>query len=818
MTMAMPPLAMPPGVLPTTRMRWRLVPAPELPAAPSDQLPGKRVTVIGGQPPVAARVSAALREAGAIVSGAGHPTSGQIPDCLVDLTLTEEDGFSYQPALLRTLTAIRACYPVWADEKRAGQIGYLAVTYLGGCMGYQQRTAIMPPGIQPLGGIWAGLAKTLHREIPNCNARVVDISPSGMAVLPDLIVRELYRWGLFEIGYLGRGRHMLEARRAQAGPPTVSLDPDDTVLVSGGGRGIGYQLSRALAREFGCQVIITGRQELPTGLEAWSGLDSAELADYERSLWADRSAGRSLSEIRAQIDDIRRRRQLADNLSAARQDGLRIEYARCDFTDPEQVSGLLSGIGGRITGIVHNAGIDTPRRLPHKPDSEFLQTVATKVDGFLDLFRKVQHSDLKFFCNVGSLTGRLGGMVGQLDYAAANDGLTRLAQWAQHHAQFPMMTLCWPTWDRVGMVTNFQAAVRYMPAIGVQEGIRHWITELIAGSSGEIAFVSPPGEALQALQAKAFPATPDLPGFSVLYPRIFHLGAVRENHPHLSLSAVVSVERASAPVMEDFLVNEMPSLPFSLLLENAVQGAAWTMPAAHPNLRLEQIDQVTLHLAGLRALGNAVTFNRVATGRFRDDGRWLVELRYADPGGSRAMASMSLAYTVLRPGSEEPYAAQAPSPAAKVPTSGQPPWYSPQANRLRWGGLVIPLARWRVDERGRHVAEVRTVADADLWTLPITPTTALPIAALENILARTADATSVGDVVSVQRITFAGLMKSTPPFATWLIDGEPTRGTWRVSAADGPDAALHVHGLVLLGAAGKRGGRFGASPYRGVTR
>lgn len=207
MTMAMPPLAMPPGVLPTTRMRWRLVPAPELPAAPSDQLPGKRVTVIGGQPPVAARVSAALREAGAIVSGAGHPTSGQIPDCLVDLTLTEEDGFSYQPALLRTLTAIRACYPVWADEKRAGQIGYLAVTYLGGCMGYQQRTAIMPPGIQPLGGIWAGLAKTLHREIPNCNARVVDISPSGMAVLPDLIVRELYRWGLFEIGYLGRAAH-----------------------------------------------------------------------------------------------------------------------------------------------------------------------------------------------------------------------------------------------------------------------------------------------------------------------------------------------------------------------------------------------------------------------------------------------------------------------------------------------------------------------------------------------------------------------------------------------------------------------------------
>ena len=45
-------------------------------------------------------------------------------------------------------------------------------------------------------------------------------------------------------------------------------------------------------------------------------------------------------------------------------------------------------------------------------------------------------------------TGRLGGMVGQLEYAAANEALARLGRWADRLAGYPVMTLAWPTWDR----------------------------------------------------------------------------------------------------------------------------------------------------------------------------------------------------------------------------------------------------------------------------------------------------------------------------------------------------------------------------------
>ncbi|MEK8142913.1 hypothetical protein NKH18_14395 [Streptomyces sp. M10(2022)] len=83
---------------------------------------------------------------------------------------------------------------------------------------------------------------------------------------------------------------------------------------------------------------------------------------------------------------------------------------------------------------------------------------------------------------MGSLTGRLGGMVGQLEYAAANEGLARLGRWAGRQADFPVMTLAWPTWDRIGLISNFSATLRYMAAIDITDGLAKWQAELRAGS------------------------------------------------------------------------------------------------------------------------------------------------------------------------------------------------------------------------------------------------------------------------------------------------------------------------------------------------
>ena len=122
------------------------------------------------------------------------------------------------------------------------------------------------------------------------------------------------------------------------------------------------------------------------------------------------------------------REQLAHNLADARNEGLPIEYAACDFNDPVQTHALLEAIGPSLSGVIHNAGVSAPTRLPGKTTESVFATVGTKVDGFLNLFEAVAGTPLKFFCNVGSLVGRMGGMIGEIDYAAANAGLIRVQQ------------------------------------------------------------------------------------------------------------------------------------------------------------------------------------------------------------------------------------------------------------------------------------------------------------------------------------------------------------------------------------------------------
>ncbi|MEU0110582.1 KR domain-containing protein [Streptomyces sp. NPDC006251] len=780
----------PPPVAPVRRMVWQLVPQPGLPAMPSPRLRGARIVVLGGRPVLAARVAAELRSAGALVvvaSGTSGPwtVQGQVPDGLVDLTLGEPfvptEHHGYRDRLLSSVAAIRACYRQWAEQEATDRIFYVAVTYLNGRMGYGDE-----PSSQPLGGIWAGLAKTLHREIPNCNTRVLDVAPDDVDELPSVITRELYRWGLFEIGYRAGRRYSLRARSEAPAPAAVRLGADDVVLVSGGGRGIGFRLATSLAEEFGCRVVVTGRQRLPSGTEPWMGLSDTEFKAYERDMWVRRPGGAGLADVRTELHRIRQLRDLARNMEEARAAGLQLSYERCDFTDAEQVEDLVARLGRPLNGVIHNAGVDKPVRLPKKTDEDFLHTVATKVDSFVTLFEQVRHLSLKFFCNVGSLTGRLGGMTGQLDYSAANEGLARLGLWADRQVPFPVMTLCWPTWNQLGMIANFEATLRYMAALDIDEGLRLWKTELTSGTSGETTFVGPLGRALGPIQARGYPPTPDLPGFADLLPRLFHLGEPRTHRPSRSQTAVVTFDRTAAPVLGDFLVENSEAVPVALLLENAVQAAGWLEPDSAAATHLTGIEDLAVRMRDLRAAGLGYTVRRDMTGRY-EDSRWVVDVRYHRDQDAETVARLRLVYE------PEGKTVTHPAPALRPITGGRGRHLSETAGLLRWRGLLLPLAHWRTDQNGGHFAEIRESAASDLWTVAHPPAAGLPLAALENIWWHTAHRAVAPELLTVRRITF--LPTGRPRPVRVGLHGSPTGQDWTVIDARTHGAVLEVAGL-----------------------
>jgi hypothetical protein len=92
----------------------------------------------------------------------------------------------------------------------------------------------------------------------------------------------------------------------------------------------------------------------------------------------------------------------------------------------------------------------------------------------------------------------------------------------------------------------------------------------------------------------------------------------------------------------------------------------------------------------------------------------------------------------------------------------------------RWLGAVIPVATWHEDGPVSRTAVVSEPRPADLWTVPLTPPLALPLAALENIV-RSVLRVRPGPVLRITRLVPHG-----PPAATSRIDGDPVRGRWHV--------------------------------------
>ncbi|MEO6081959.1 MAG: KR domain-containing protein [Umezawaea sp.] len=728
----------------TRRFVWhpRRTPTPD--ATPTELLAGKRILLIGGTAEALEAVGSALLAHGVVLVGQDHPRDA---DGIVDLTTDAGPSTDWRPALLRTVGAIRGCYDTWSEETDAVRTCYVAVTYLGGRMGYRDVSD------RPWGGLWAGLAKALHHELPNLNTKVVDVDPAEVADLPSVLLRELYRWGSYEVGYSGGVRYTLAPHPEDAAAPTVDLGESDVVLVSGGGRGIGFAAATDLATRHGCRVVVTGRHPLPGPDVVWSALDDDGFQAHQRDLWIRATADGSLAAVRAETTRMAQRRALAANLASARAQGLRLDYEVCDFTDRAQVDALLTKLGPALTGVVHNAGVDTATRLPRLSDDDIVRTVATKVDGFAHLFGALRDRPLKFFCNTGSLSGRLGGMVGQIAYSAANDGLTRLGLWADARAPFPVATLCWPMWERMGMITNYDAAARYMSAIGVEEGARRWAEELLAPSRGEVTFLGALGSALNPVQVRGFPMHREVPGFAAVYPRVFHLGTPVSFRPGARFVADVLFDGAGAPVLTDFTVSGHPAVPVGVLLENALATAVWAHPAGDEPA-VCWIGDVTACLDGLRLDRGALELRRTTT-LSTVDGELVVDVRFDRPDFG-PVAELRIGYTARE--------ADAPPVAVRAARESAAP--AP----ARWLGVVVPVATWH---EGGPVS-LREPRPADLWTVPLTPPLALPLAALENIVRSTLRARP-GPVLRITRLVPHG-----PPAATSRIDGDPVRGRWHV--------------------------------------
>ncbi|WP_216586935.1 type I polyketide synthase [Streptomyces brasiliscabiei] len=190
------------------------------------------------------------------------------------------------------------------------------------------------------------------------------------------------------------------------------LDPDGTVLITGGTGTLGGLLARHLVTAHGVRRLL---------LASRSGPDAA-------------GAGR----LAAELTEL----------------GAQVTVAACDVTDPDALRDLLGSIPSAhpLTGVFHTAGVLADGTVPNLTPDDLDRVFAPKADAAWHLHEQTRHLDLAAFVLYSSTAGTLGNP-GQGNYAAANTFLDSLAR-HRHRQGLPATSVAWGWWQPVTGLTG----------------------------------------------------------------------------------------------------------------------------------------------------------------------------------------------------------------------------------------------------------------------------------------------------------------------------------------------------------------------------
>ncbi|MFI7097073.1 type I polyketide synthase [Streptomyces lydicus] len=277
--------------------------------------------------------------------------------------------------------------------------------------------------------------------------RAVELFAEGAFTWPavtDLDVRRAPE----AFGLLRRGTHV--GKVVLTVPPV--LDPDGTVLITGGTGAVGRALARHLVAEHGARrLLLAGRR----------GGD------------APGAAG------------------LASDLKAL---GAEVRFAAVDVADRDAVAAMVEAVPDRhpLTAVIHAAGVVDDAPVTSLTAEQIDRVMRVKADGAWHLHELTAGHPLTAFVLVSSVMGTLGG-AGQGGYTAANAFLDALA--VHRRAQgMPALALAWGLWDDPdGMIGALTAAdrARFARAGLVEMAPEHGLALLEAALPSPHAVLAP---------------------------------------------------------------------------------------------------------------------------------------------------------------------------------------------------------------------------------------------------------------------------------------------------------------------------------------
>jgi acyl transferase domain-containing protein/NAD(P)H-dependent flavin oxidoreductase YrpB (nitropropane dioxygenase family) len=361
-----------------------------------------------------------------------------------------------------------------------------------------------------------GLFRTVAREYPDTNARLVEVDPTLRPVeLARLLVAELLATDSAPVVLVADGArqalHMTETpisalASTGAGPAgagaaeatALGLDRDSVVLLVGGARGITARFAETVAAASGCRIELVGRTALPTEPEHPRTAAATDLAGLRAAL-AELGRG-PLAEIDRQAHRVLAQREVTATLDELRGRVAGVRYHAVDVRDRDGIQQVVKEVyaeHGRLDGVVYAAGVIEDRLLADKDPDSFRRVFGTKVDGARALLSALDDAPEApgFLVLFGSIAAVLGNR-GQADYAAANDALESIgAAWGARTGR-RALTVHWGPWapdSRHGGMVSAELgrsyAARGIELIDPEEGTLSLLRELAWGDAALRAVV-----------------------------------------------------------------------------------------------------------------------------------------------------------------------------------------------------------------------------------------------------------------------------------------------------------------------------------------
>ncbi|MBW2707742.1 MAG: SDR family NAD(P)-dependent oxidoreductase [Deltaproteobacteria bacterium] len=340
--------------------------------------------------------------------------------------------------------------------EKDGIARFVTVTFMDGKFGFGDPVKKFSP---TMGGL-AGLSKTVAHEWPEVGCLTLDMGEfDDTEKTAAAIVSEIFRAGPIERGLAGDHRLALQLRssplqnREKRAVPM--LDHDDVVLVSGGARGVTAEVAAAVAQAYRPVMILLGRSPGPEDeSDMFEHLETE--SEIKRAIMAGGSRDMTPKALEHAFRKVIANREITRNMERLTGLGAKVQYHSVDIRNLSEVADVLTRVRnefGSITAVIHGAGVLEDRLIGDKTIAQFENVYTTKVQGLKNLLSETESDDLKMIALFSSSSARFG-RKGQIDYAAANEVLNKMAQeQARIRPGCRTVAFNWGPWDG-GMVTE----------------------------------------------------------------------------------------------------------------------------------------------------------------------------------------------------------------------------------------------------------------------------------------------------------------------------------------------------------------------------